>query len=110
MVFGCHPYQIGELCADVENGEFKNVALWDRLQHQYTFKVQQFVSDLCKLGVVFEYYDALQKAEYEHNASAGRELYYEGRFRDSLPFFWNGIGRNKRMRIICAVLMRTTMS
>lgn len=81
-----YPYQIGELCADVENGEFRNVALWDRLQHQYTFKVHQFVSDLCKLGVVFEYYDALQKVKYEHNASAGRELYYEGRFRDSLPF------------------------
>ena len=87
-----YPYQIGELCADVENGEFRNVAWWDHLHHKYSFKVQQFVSDLCNLGVVFEYYDALQKVKYEHNTAAGRNLYYEGRFGDSLPFlerYWS---------------------
>ena len=81
-----YPYQIGELCADIENGEFKNVEWWDSLKHKYTFKVQQFVSDLCDLGGVFEYYDALQKVKYAHNASAGRSLYYAGRFRDGRPF------------------------
>lgn len=45
-----------------------------------------FADDLCKLGTVFEFYDALQKVVFGKDASAGRELYYEGKRCDSLPF------------------------
>ena len=41
---------------------------------------------MCKLGAAFEYHYALEEVKKHHNASAGRNLYYEGRVCDSLPF------------------------
>lgn len=81
-----YPYDIDELCETIENGDFKDPYFHERLQHSASFEVQRFITDLCKLGTAFEYYDALHKVRYEHNASAGRNLYYEGRVCDSLPF------------------------
>lgn len=81
-----HPYDIDYLCSLVQTGSIMDLTLHDELRRVGPFDVDDFVRDLCKLGVVFEYYDALQKVMFEHNAAAGRSLYYEGRFRDSLPF------------------------
>lgn len=81
-----HPYDVEELCLEIENGDFMNPYFHEWLQNRATFEVRTFVSDLCKLGTAFEYYDALQKLRYGHNVAAGRNLYYEGRVCDSLPF------------------------
>ena len=72
-----YPYDIDELCETIENGDFKDPYFHERLRHSASFEVQRFITDLCKLGTTFE---------YKHNVSAGRNLYYEGRVCDSLPF------------------------
>ena len=81
-----HPYDIDDLCYEIENGDFGNPYFRDLLQQRATFEARDFLSDLCKLGTAFEYYDALQKVRYNHNVSAGRNLYYEGKICDSPPF------------------------
>jgi hypothetical protein len=80
-----HPYDIDDLCDTIDSGDFMDAVFLERLQRQATFRVKDFVSDLCKLGTAFEYYDALTKAQYG-DAQTGRSLYYEGRICDSLPF------------------------
>lgn len=62
-----------------------DVVFLECLQQQATFRVKDFVSNLCKLGTSFEYYDALTKVRYG-DVQAERSLYYEGRVCDSLPF------------------------
>lgn len=81
-----HPYDIDVLCDEIENGSFVNAAFREWLQRRATFEVRDFVSDVCRLGTAFEYYDALQKIRCSHDVSAGRGLYYEGHICDSLPF------------------------
>ena len=71
----------------MDNGEIFDYHFNEWLQRQATFRVNDFVSDLCKLGTAYEYYDALTKVCYGKDAQAGRSLYYEGRICDSLPFF-----------------------
>ena len=81
-----HPYYIDDLCEVIENADFKDPSFYEQLQRDASFDVDCFVSDLCSLGTTFEYYDALEKVRYNHDALAGRNLYYEGRVCDSLPF------------------------
>ena len=81
-----HPYNIDDLCDEIEKEDFGNPYFHDLLQRRATFETRDFLSDLCKLGTAFEYYDALQKVRYNHNVPAGRNLYYEGKICDSLPF------------------------
>ena len=81
-----HPYDIEALCSEMESGDFMDPYFLKRLQQYATFEVRDFVSDLCKLGTAFEYYDALQKIRCNYDVAAGRKLYYEGRVCDSLPF------------------------
>lgn len=80
-----HPYFIDDLCDVIENGNFKDAWFHEDLKNNASFLVSQFVKDLCNLGSVFEYYAVLQKIHSSHDASAGREHYYEGRFQESIP-------------------------
>jgi hypothetical protein len=79
------PYNINELCKELETRDFLDIVSDDNLKRLATFALEDFISDLCKLGSVFEYYYALQRIKYYHDAQIGRELYYEGRCRDSVP-------------------------
>ena len=81
-----HPYDIDNLCQEIEDGNFLDLYFYEFLQNRATFDARYFVTDLCKLGTAFEYYDVLQKVRIEHDVSAGRNLYYEGNICDSLPF------------------------
>ena len=54
--------------------------------HDSAESATDLVTELCKLGTAFEYYDVLQKVRIEHDVSSGRNLYYEGKIFDSLPF------------------------
>ena len=58
----------------------------EHLRNVATFEVRDFVSDLCRLGTVFEYYSALQKVRFRHDVATGRRLFYEGRVCNSLSF------------------------
>lgn len=69
------PHDIDELCAEIENGDFMNPHIHEWLLRRVPFEVRDFVSDLCKLGTAFEYYDALQKIRFGYDVSAGRNLY-----------------------------------
>ena len=81
-----HPYDIDILCEEIENRKFGDPYFHEYLQRKATFESKNFVSDFCKLGIVLEYYDALQKVRYEPDLSAGRNLYYEGNVCDCLTF------------------------
>lgn len=81
-----HPYDIDSLCDEIKNGNFMDACFLERLQRRAAVDVTDFISDLCKLGTAFEYYDVLQKLRYSHNVVSGRSLYYEGKICDSLPF------------------------
>lgn len=81
-----HPFDIEGLCETIENGDFKDPYFYERLQRDASFDVRDFMSELCKLGTAFEYHYALEEVKNHHNATAGRNLYYEGRVCDSLPF------------------------
>ncbi|MBQ7444322.1 MAG: CGNR zinc finger domain-containing protein [Clostridia bacterium] len=80
-----HPYYIDDLCDIIESADFKNPNIYERLRGDASFLVSKFVHDLSNLGSTFEYYDVLNKVYLEHDASAGRKLYYEGRIRESIP-------------------------
>ena len=80
-----HPYYIDDLCDIIEDADFKNPNTYDRLKGDASFLVSRFVHDLSSLGTAFEYYDVLKKVYFEHDASAGRKLYYEGRVCESIP-------------------------
>ena len=82
-----HPYDIEELCLEIEEGDFMDGYFVEHLQRLGTFEVREFLDDLCRLGTVFEYYDALQKNKYGSNPEVCRNLYYEGRVCDSIRFF-----------------------
>ena len=64
-------YDIDEWCAEIENDDFMNPHIHEWLQRRATFEVHDFVFGLCKLGTVFEYYDAIQKIRYVNEESAG---------------------------------------
>lgn len=81
-----HPYDIDGLCDEIETGDFWDINFHKRLQASASFQVKDFITDLCKLGTAFEYYDAIKKVKYGHSVAAGRNLYYEGRVCDSMPF------------------------
>ncbi|MBQ3431962.1 MAG: CGNR zinc finger domain-containing protein [Clostridia bacterium] len=81
-----HPYNIDKLCEEIENGDFTDADFHDYLKYYASFSVRDFVSDLCKIGAAYEYYDALQKVKYQKDAATGRTFYYEGRACDSMPF------------------------
>lgn len=79
------PYNIDVLCDMTENDYISNY-LSNELVGWGTFKVSDFIKDLCKLGTAFEYYDTLQKVRYNHDVASGRALYYEGKWCDSLLY------------------------
>lgn len=81
-----HPYDIDKLCDEIEHGDFMDGYFHERLCDEATFNVRDFVSDLCRLGTAFEYYDTLRKVRWDKDVSAGRSLYYEGRLCDSIAF------------------------
>lgn len=81
-----HPYSIDTLCNKIETGSFMDANFLEHLRNLATFEVRDFISDLCRLGTVFEYYSALQEVRLRHDVAVGRSLYYEGRICDSLPF------------------------
>lgn len=80
-----HPYYVDDLCDIIENADFKDPYFYEHLQSDASFLVSRFILDLSNLGAAFEYYDALKKVYYGRDASAGRNLYYEGRVRESIP-------------------------
>lgn len=60
---------------------------WEMLQKDAAFYVEEFVNDLCSLGMVMDFYNALNEAHTNRNAYFARNLYYEGKLKDSFPFF-----------------------
>lgn len=79
------PYNLKELSESykVDNSFWS----WDLMQKDASFYVDEFVHDLCSLGMVMDYYNALYEARYKRNPYFSRNLYYEGKMQDSFPFF-----------------------
>lgn len=60
---------------------------WEMMQKDASFYVEEFVNDLCGIGMVMDFYNALYEAHFKRNPSFARNLYYEGNIKDSFPFF-----------------------
>jgi hypothetical protein len=81
-----HPYDIDSLCEILESEKFAHITYRDIIEKDATFSIKRFIKDLCDLGTVFELYYILDNLKYEGNVNDARNLYYEGRLRDSLAF------------------------
>ncbi len=81
-----HPYDIDSLCEILESEKFAHITYRDIIEKDATFSIKRFIKDLCDLGTVFELYYILDNLKYEGNVKNARNLYYEGRLRDSLAF------------------------
>ena len=81
-----HPYDIDGLCEILEIEKFAHITYRDIIEKDATFSIKRFIKDLCDLGTVFELYYILDNLKYEGNVRNARNLYYEGRLRDSLAF------------------------
>jgi len=81
-----HPYDIDLLCDMLESEKFAHITYRDIIEKDATFSLKRFIKDLCDLGTVFELYYILDNLKYEGNINNARNLYYEGRLRDSLAF------------------------
>ncbi|MCD8009056.1 MAG: hypothetical protein LUF68_09050 [Clostridiales bacterium] len=83
-----HPYNMDALVESLEamySGDVESLGMYENIAHDAEFYIDTFKKDLCELGTVFEYDFALEQVR-AGNITAGRELYYEGRMCDSLPF------------------------
>lgn len=80
-----YPYDNDALCELLECVPNAHTELWEIIQSNATFRVKDFITDLCALGTTFEFNEVLNK--YSANPEKARDLYYEGRLCDSLPFF-----------------------
>ena len=56
------------------------------LRKDASFYVSEFVKDLCNLGMAVDFHNALLEARNHGITKFARELYYEGRLTDTLPF------------------------
>lgn len=81
-----HPYNIDDLCELAEVLE-PGTDLSAYLQKGSVFSVQDFLKDLCDLGNTFWFWHALDRLKTYKEPKEARQLYYEGRLRDRLPFF-----------------------
>lgn len=81
-----HPYDIDLLCDMLESEKFAHITYRDIIEKDATFSIKRFIKDLCDLGTVFELFYILDNLKYEGNVKNARNLYYEGRLRDSLAF------------------------
>lgn len=81
-----HPYDIDSLCEILESEKNAHITFMDIIEKDATFSIKRFIKDLCDLGTVFELYYTLDSLKYEDNVNNARNLYYEGRLRDSLYF------------------------
>jgi len=81
-----HPYDIDSLCEILESEKNAHITFMDIIEKDATFSIKRFIKDLCDLGTVFELYYTLDSLKYEGNVNNARNLYYEGRLRDSLSF------------------------
>ena len=81
-----HPYDIDflyELATSLDPG---TVASW-QLQEEARFEPEDFIHDLGNLATAYSYGFALSQLRHLGNTKPARELFYEGRLRDGLPFF-----------------------
>ena len=81
-----HPYNIEELCETINSGKYAHIEYYDMIQQEATFGLKRFEKDLCALGKVFEFFFALKRITGSSDAECGRNLYYEGKLCESLPF------------------------
>ena len=81
-----HPYDIDSLCETLESEKNAHITYRDIIEKDATFSIKRFIKDLCDLGTVFELFYILDNLKYEGNVKNARNLYYEGRLRDSLAF------------------------
>ena len=81
-----HPYDIDSLCEILESEKNAHITYRDIIEKDATFSIKRFIKDLCDLGTVFELFYILDNLKYEGNVANARNLYYEGRLRDSLAF------------------------
>ena len=81
-----HPYNIEELCETINSGKYAHIEYYDMIQQEATFGLKRFEKDLCALGKAFEFFFALKRITGSSDAECGRNLYYEGRLCESLPF------------------------
>lgn len=81
-----HPYNIEELNETINSGKYAHIELYDIIQQEATFSLERFEKDLSKLGRAFEYFFALKRITGSSDAECGRNLYYEGRLCDTIPF------------------------
>jgi len=81
-----HPYDIDSLCEILESEKNAHITFMDIIEKDATFSIKRFIKDLCDIGTVFELYYTLDSLKYEGNVNNARNLYYEGRLRDSLSF------------------------
>lgn len=81
-----HPYDIDSLCEILESEKNAHITYRDIIEKDATFSTKRFIKDLCDLGTVFELFYILDNLKYEGNVKNARNLYYEGRLRDSLAF------------------------
>lgn len=79
------PYNNEMVCELLESDKNAFLEMKHIIQREATFDIDEFVRDLCNLGMTFELYHALNEAFYG-DAQYARELYYEGRICDSIAF------------------------
>lgn len=80
------PYNNEVVCELLESGPLAHITLGHIIKMEATFDIDQFVKDLCDLGMAFELYYVLRKAFMDNDVSFARNLYYEGRICDSFAF------------------------
>ena len=81
-----HPYNVEVLCELLESEQHAVITLYDIIEQDSTFYIDDFICDLSNLGRAFELYYALRRLKYNHEADHAIQLYYEGRLCDGLPF------------------------
>ena len=81
-----HPYSIELLCEMLEYERYSMITMYELIEQDGTFAVDDFISDLTNLGRAFDMYYALRQLKYNHDADRAIHLYHEGRLCDGLPF------------------------
>ena len=81
-----HPYNIEMLSELLRENPRKHMEMWDMIRSEGTFRIDDFIRDLCRLGSTFEFYYALRLSHVYHDASFAKGLYYEGRYCDGMAF------------------------
>lgn len=80
------PYNCEVICSMVNEDKYAIMQFNEEIQREGTFYIEAFVKDLCRLGMAFELYYALNQAYSNNRAQYARALYYEGRICDSYAF------------------------